>query len=40
MAFLLGVPLTQKVFAQEGFNIFWESLDLAGAIASASESDS
>ena len=33
IAFLLGIPLTQKVYAQGGFEIFFESLDLAGAIA-------
>lgn len=36
LAFLLGVPLTQRAFAQEGFDIFFASLDLAGAIADAS----
>ncbi len=35
LAFLLGVPLTQRAFAQ-GWDVFWSSFELADAIANAS----
>lgn len=34
-AFLIGVPLTERAFAQTG--IFWSSLDLGLSIAEASD---
>jgi hypothetical protein len=35
-AFLVGVPLTERAFAQVG-GIFWSSLDLGLSIADASD---
>ena len=36
LAFLLGIPLTQRALAQDGWDIFFSSLNLADAIGNAS----
>ncbi len=36
VAFLIGVPLTERVFAADGWDITWSALDLGFAIADAS----